>query len=294
MIQMKKRSASLLLPLLLLASVNWAQPFRKKFEPGIKKRYQLVMEQWYNGKLNDHVVSVCELTTIQDSGAWYEEVKWISMVQYKEKDTLVLDSLAARVTAYRIALDSIGKMELPKIHIPEMTQPIQDFTTFFVAISPQLGINHLHRQGDVYDVPRIITGDLTSGNFILKGADCFHVQLKYASKKKKLATLITSFQAPRESCISYYLPEMSTQVVDGVNNNIQMVMPAKDKFNVQWGREEFTIESKVNTRTGRLLSATMDNSLTFKMKINCNDGYKECAFEMPFKIERKLRVNMME
>jgi hypothetical protein len=292
--QIMKRSLPTLLILLFFVLTATAQPMKNKFELGKKKKYRLVMDQWYNGKHNSQVVSVCELTTIKDSAAYYEEVRWLSLLQYKEKDTLLLDTLAAKVKPYLIALDSAGKMEIPPIGIPEMTQPIQDFTTFFVAISQQIGVNHLKQVGDIYEVPTTIKGDLKSGNMILKGEDCFRVKLQYVSKKRKVATIITSFEPPKENCLNYYLPEMSAQVVDSTINNIQMVMSSKDKFNIQWGREEFIIETRVNTSNGTLLSATMDNPLSFKMKMNCNESYKECGFEMPFKIVRKLKVELIK
>jgi len=290
----KKSLQTTLLAFLFFVPGSEGQPVKNKFEAGTKKKYQLVLEQWHNGKLHNRSRAVCELTTIKDSGSYYEVVRWISLEQATRKDTVVQDSIAVKVKPYRIALDSTGKLEIPKIDVPQMTQPIQDFTTFFVAISPQLGINHLNRPGDVYEVPAIIKGDLASGNFILKGEDCFRVRLKYGSLDRNVATFLTSFEPPPVDCLDHYLPEMKVPVVDSLRNNIQMVMSSKDKFNIQYGLEEFTIESHVNSLTGTLLSATMSNSLRFKMKINCNANYQDCSFEMPFNIFRKLKVEMLD
>jgi len=266
------------------------QDIKRIFREGNKKKYQLVLEEWHNGKQDIWTRAVCELNTINDSGSYYELVKWISMVQAKGKDSIVGDTIAAKVKPYRIALDSSGKLEIPKIDVPAMTQPIQDFTTFFVAISTQLGIAHLKHVGDVYEIPSTIKGDLASGNFILEGEDCFRVKLKYQSKKRKEVTIVTSFEPPKDSCLTYLLPEMNIPVSETVRNNIQMIMPSNDKFNIQYGLEEFTIESHISRRTGTLLHATMSNSIILKMKINCNANYQDCSFEMPFRIVRKLKL----
>lgn len=67
-------------------------------------------------------------------------------------------------------------------------------------------------------------------------------------------------------------------------------MSSNDKFNIQYGVEEFKIESHLNSLTGSFDSATMVNSLTLKLKINCNSNYQNCSFEMPFNIVRKIKI----
>jgi hypothetical protein len=283
-----------LIALAVCISNSKAQGIKKIFDEGNKKKYQLILEEWHNEKLNSLTKSICELTTVKDSGYYYEEVKWISKVQITQKDSLVQDSIAAKVKPYKIALEAGGKLEIPKIDMPEMTQPIQDFTTFFVAISPQLGIAHLNKVGDIYNVPDNIKGNFANGSFILKGEDCFRVSLKFESLDSQVAIIGTSFEPPKEACLSYLLPEMDSSIIANIRNNFQMVMPSNDKLNIQYGVEEFRIESHLNNTTGLLEYATMINTLTLKLKINCNSNYQDCSFEMPFTIIRKLKVELLD
>jgi hypothetical protein len=73
-----------------------------------------------------------------------------------------------------------------------------------------------------------------------------------------------------------------------------MVQPTgNQKFNVQYGREIFYIYSITERNDGKLLSATMNNTLNLRLKINCDKDYKNSQADIPFTIQRDLKLELL-
>ena len=293
---MKESIISLNLMLLTFVVFGQKSPFDRKYKLGDVYRYKLTCTELHNGAWESTIISVCELKVIKDStGVFYDQVKWLSKQLLTEKDTLDETNKAISVKPYLISLDKKGKLDLPKITVPSMTEPIQDFNTFFVAVSPQLGTTALTNVGDTITKSDFIKGDFSNGSFILQGDDCFLIKLLMASKTFKTVFTEVQFLPPDKICFPYVLNEMNEPVVEGTINNFQMIQPTSDTtFNVQYGKEVFTIKSEVYKTNGKLKSATMDNTLNLKLKINCNKDYKNSQFEMPFTIQRNLQLELIK
>jgi hypothetical protein len=270
--------------------------FGRNYREGETYRYKLTSEQFYSGVWTATTVAVCELKVSRDiSGIYYDMVRWISMQNIRPKDTLNETHLAVKVIPYRISLDPRGKLEIPKIKEASMTGPITDFNTFLVAVSPQLGATKLSKQGEVQTNPQPVTGNFENGSTILKGLDCLQTSVQLDEVHPDHVVVTTHFLPPAQPCLSYLLPEMDIPVVKDTLNNFQMVVPAgKERFNIQYGREYFIIRSVVRTSDGKITSATMNNVLTLKLKLNCDSDYKDCKGEFPFTIERKLTLELLQ
>ncbi|MEO8406178.1 MAG: hypothetical protein ABI480_16335 [Chitinophagaceae bacterium] len=264
--------------------------FGRKYKTGETYRYKLTMEESHNGKWDHTNIAICELRVVKDSaGVPYDEVHWISRKTITGKDTIDVTSAARSVKPYRISLDTRGKIDLPAITVPDMTEPIQDFNTFFVAVSPMLGIGKLKKTGDSSLSKDPVTADFSNGSYILKGEDCIALSVKMISNTKQQVVIHSSFSPPSQACLSFLIPDMNTPVIADTINNFQMVMQAgPDKYNVQYGREYFYINSTLQKSDGKIVKAVMSNFLDLKLKINCNKDYKECQFEMPFAEQRTL------
>ena len=268
----------------------------RTYTRGDHYRYRLSCISYQNGQWTSTTVSVAELKVIDDgSGVPYDEIRWLSSLQMTPKDTTDETSLAVSVEPYRISLDPRGKVPLPSLTVAGMTEPITDLNTFFVAISPALGALTLKKTGDSFASPIKAIGDFSNGKNILKGQDCLQTTVRVTGKNDSDVFVETSFLPPAVTRLKFILPEMETPVIRDTTNNFQMVMPAgPDKFNVQYGREFFYIHSRVRGADGKLLGADMSNSLTLKLKINCDKDYQHCAFEMPMSIQRKLVLELLE
>jgi len=277
------------------AGLSASALFGRKYKVGDIYRYKLTMEELHDGKFDHTNIAICELKAIKDSlGIPYDEVRWISRKTINTKDTIDATKAALSVKPYLISLDPKGKLDIPKIEVPDMTEPIQDFNTFFVAVSPMVGATKLNIKGDSIINKEPVIADFSNGSFILKGEDCIAFSVKMTDITKNQVMILTTFFPPSKSCLSFLIPEMNTPVVPNTINNFQMVMPTgADKYMVQYGREYFYVNSTIQKSDGKIINATMFNQLNLKLKINCDKEYKNCQFEMPFSEQRNLRLEIL-
>jgi hypothetical protein len=269
--------------------------FARKYKPGEDYRYKITMSEYHNGEFAFTNVAVCELKVVYVAGVPYDEVHWLSKKLITAKDTTDQTAKAILVKPYRISLSGKGRIDLPRIDIAEMTEPIQDFNTFFVGVSPLIqGMDKIKNSGDSTTTKDPIIADFSNGTFILKGQDCLDITMKLVNTTKTEAILYTSFAPPKHNKLAYLLPDMNTPVFEHIPNNFQMVAPAgKDLFMVNYGREYFYINSTVRKLDGKIVKADMFNQLNLKIKVNCNSEYKNCQVEIPFAEQRKLTLELL-
>lgn len=269
--------------------------FPRKYRIGDIYRYQLTTEQLYNGKWNATTVVVMDLKVIQDSaGIPYDEVYSISQMVYTPKDTTNADHEARAVKPYRISLHPNGTVAIPRIEVPGMTGPITDFITFFVAVSPQSRITTLEKNGDSLIKKETTKGNFANGKTILYGEDCLAIKAYVTDVTREAVKLRTLFLPPAQPCLTFLLDDMKKQITNGVINNFQMVQPAgPGKYNVHFGNEEFTINSIVRREDGKITEADMSNTLHLKLRMNCDTTYKNCQMEVPFQIQRNLKLELL-
>jgi hypothetical protein len=269
--------------------------FVRNYKLGEVYRYKLTCEELHDNKWESTIISVCELHVVKDTnGIYSDEIHWLSKKKFTTKDTVDEAEKAILVKPYRISLAQNGRIDLPKIEVSNMTEPIQDFNTFFVAVGWFM-VDNLEKKSDSNTLKDLVKADFSNGSFILKGEDCFSVKATLTDVTKKLLTIRTDFMPPSENCFSYLLEEMKTPVIANTINNFQMVMPSgDDKYNVQYGCERFYVVSTIKKNEGKILSATMNNTLSLKLKINCDKDYKNSQFEMPFVMQRNLSLELIQ
>jgi predicted oxidoreductase len=301
--------ARLLLALLILLGCGLISPaklsaqvanhspslFPRKYNVGDKYRYQLTCEEWQNAKWTTTTISICELTVVSDSsGIPWDEVRWLSVRRLAPADTTDQSAIGQAMHPYRISLHPRGGVLMPPLNIPQMTEPIADFNTFFVAVAPVLGSAYLKKVGDKHITPWPIAGDFSNGKNILKGQDCLQTTVELTGEYGEGYTLLTSFMPPAKSALKYLIPAMNTPVVKDTMNNFQMVMPAGDgKFDLEYGREYFVVSSVMSRTDGKLLSGKMINEVTLKRQNNCDSTFNHCESEMPYSEERILTLTLL-
>jgi len=270
--------------------------FQREYKIGECYKYRLVTEEFHNGKWKSTTIVVNELEVVTDSmGVPHDKVQWVSKEVLTEKDTIKSVTEAAAVAPYLLSLHPKGKIEIPKINVQGMTGAIQDFATFYVAVSPHLGVPALQRQGDSLIRKELVQGNFANGINIIKGDDCFAVKVYLNELTNDRALLITAFEPPKEKHLSYLLDEMNVPVVKDTMNNFQMVLAlVNGRYNVQYGKEAFVITSSVKREDGKIERAEMINQLDLKLKVACTAVYEDCQMEMPFVIIRKLTLQVLQ
>ena len=260
----------------------------RNYKEGEVIRYRLTTES-NQGDKKTRTVSIAELKVVPDSGYYSEEVRWLSKINYSN-DSVNLDDVAKSVTPYRISMDPKGSVQLPKLDVPEMVGEITDLNTFFVAISPAFNIGKLSRTNAHISKPELVQGKFGDGKLIQKGEDCLKVSVTLLSQDAKYSTVQTQFMPPPKSCLSPLLDTIGKQTFQAPNN-FQMVRKADgDLVNLLWGVESFTIITKIENKTGRIVEANMTNTLTLRMRYNSSQDLQKYAAEIPVTISRNLRL----
>ena len=269
--------------------------FKRQYKTGDVYRYKLTLSEYNNDKLQFTNISVCELRVVDSNRMPYDEVRWLSKKVIRGNDTTDQTPVVLSTTPYRISLAGFGAINMPKIERPEMTEPIEDFNTFFAAVNP--GFFMLGRfagPGDSVAMMSPIKVSFANGSTIPRGEDCLAISLRITDTSAKETRIRTSFMPPAKPCLSYISADMSTPVVSGSLNNFQMVSPVGNKlFEVQYGREFFYINSVLSNLDGKILRGEMYNQLNLKIKHNCGSDYQGCQSETPFFEVRKLTLELL-
>jgi hypothetical protein len=281
--------------ILLLPLSAFSQGIKmREYKVGTETEYRLTSESYNNDKFSGKSISVARLTVVADSAILSEEIKWLSKTSFSDKDTINKDKAAQSIDPYRISLLPTGKILLPKLNNPEMVGDITDLNTFFVAVSPALHIDSLNRKSPVYKNEKTTSGNFADGVRILKGSDCTEVTQTLVKKTKKYTIVKTDFLPPLANCLVPLLDTIAKKVLE-YPNNFQMVQNAQaGKVNLIWGNESFTIITKIDNKDGKVLDATMTNVLNLRMRINASADLQTYAVEIPYKILRNLKLELIK
>jgi|SRR6185503_2154322 len=302
--QFNLRKIAAVLVFSLLSAQSYSQIFSDPAKPAFARRYtigetyryKLVLNEYNNGELQFTNISVCELHVIDSNRMAYDEVRWLSKKMIRGKDTIDQTPMAVSAKPYRLSLAGFGKVDLPKIEKPEMTEPLQDFNTFFAAINPGFSMmgKRFTQVGDSVAMKSPTRGNFSNGSTIPRGEDCLSIGVKITGATDKETHLYSSFMPSAKPCFSFILNDMNTPVVPGSPNNFQMVSPAGNNlFNLMYGREFFYINTTLRNADGKILHAEMYNQLNVKIKHNCDGNYQGCQVETPFGEVRKLTLELL-
>lgn len=284
----------ILMILLMLPFCSKAQFVKNRlYKKGEKFSYKLTTEVYRNENKTGKTVSISKHEVVADTGYLSEEIQFISKTSFTSKDTVNLDSLATKVLPYKITLSPKGKVLLPKLSVPSMTGDITDLNTFYVAIAPALDVQKLSTKNQIIRLSKLRQGNFADSIEILSGTDCLQITQKLVSVDKSYAVVETSFTPPDSLCVNPIL-EIIARNNKNQFNNIQFLRKSEgDKVNLLWGREHFTITSKISRINGQILEAKMINTLDLTMRYNCTPDLKSFAAEIPLSIKRILTLELI-
>lgn len=278
----------------LLPAIAFSQIAARKYKAGDTYKYKLTTEHWRNDVYTGKTVSIAEHKIVNDAGTMEEEIKWIRKISYNGTDSASLDSFAKRVAPYRISLLPNGKVLLPKLTVVEMVGEVTDLNTFFVAVAPASNAYKVSAKNPVYINREPRQGNFADSIFILYGTDCIEMSQHFISADKQSTTIRTNFLPPVSFCLSPLLDTVAKKIYDQPNN-FQMIQRGEDdKVNFFWGVETFTITSRVDNRTGAIIEAGMENILNLQMRYNATKDLQSYAVQMPVKIKRVLKLELIK
>ena len=236
------------------------------------------------------LIAITSHETILIDGVPHERVSWLRATGSQRGD---LTSLLKLVPPYDISLHPEGKLELftPPAD-PLIVQLATDLYTFWHTLSARSGIAHLRRVGDEHDNPEPLTGNFADEDEFLVGEDISAQRLRFVSLDATVATYEADALPPPEPAIKLHRAWMQPSVCNGKPNNFQMVQRQEHGFLVSWGCEQFHIASEVDRKSGRILSASMDDELHWRVKLCSDEQLTDCIERPDFARRRHVSLTL--
>ena len=287
--------AGVLLLFLNSAPPAAAQPASQPTEYSYSRRYVVGEVDHYELKAHSEgedgqLVGVSAHRTFLKRGIPHERVRWIQLTETELGDQTFF---AREVPPYDLSLAPDGELKPARVYgSSSMLGMVTDLYTFFFAVSPGAGTADVHRAGDTYTVSEPLSGDWSDQPGFLLGEDRTSVHLKLVSIASGVVTYQTDLLPPQETSLPMHRPWMEEPVCAGASNNFQMVLRQQDRFQAVWGCESSRIVSEVDASSGKILSAKMDNRLTFRTRL-CVDEQLENCTDDPAEVSKNRHVSLV-
>jgi hypothetical protein len=272
--------------------------YQRVYELGDSYRYEIRQTYFVNGTERDVATAVSNHEVVGPAPL-KERIRFERLVvtaNGKEQDQ---SSAITAVPPYTVSIASDapkGAMELPSLQGLDgaLVGMVTDLHTFLVAVSPHAGATHLKRAGDVYVNPEPTTGSWSNESTVPVGQDCIQITMKLVELAAETATVETAFEPPSKSCLKMRAAWMEKPISDGAGpNNFQQVRKGEDGFSLMWGRERFVVRAVVRRSDGKIVQASMDNELTLRTRIQCDETLTKCAGEAPVSLRRTLELRSL-
>jgi hypothetical protein len=272
--------------------------YRRIYRAGDQYRYEIQRTYYLNGELRD-VATAVSVHTVVGEPPTKERIHFERLTITANGNTADATLSIRGIPAYEVSLAADapkGSLDLPSLENLDgvVVGMITDLHTFLVAISPHAGINRVERVGDIDVSARPRQASWSNGSTVPLGQDCIQITSKLAALTVTTATIETSFLPPATQCLQMHRDWMVAPVDPETRaNNFQQVRKDSGARAVMWGREQFRVRAVVNRQDGKLRSATMDNELLLKMRMNCDETMEKCGAEVPLKLRRTLTLRLL-
>ncbi len=228
------------------------------------------------------------------TGAYFEEYRWTNLVSDGQPTPLSAEGAAFRE---RLSLDPNQSVTPPAPGTidPKLLGPALDLMTFYVDLWLANKSGQLTHVGDHYSFKYGAPSSWANGSQVILGQSAidFDLTLKSLDPSSGTAVLIVRHVPPEKSQIKLPAAWMQAPIADTPNNWVQIIkLPAK--FLGMVGRETFTDEITVSLADGKILSASMDNSVKTVLRTCDDEALTQCDPPQPHEIVRKIQIALVQ
>ena len=279
-------------PVLLAAqSSSTAQnPLHRQYRDGETLVYNMtgLNESWH------YTIQAQGIVKKDASGAYVEEYRWANLVSDGQPTALSPGSDAFR---QRLTLDPDQSLIAPDLSNADskLVGPALDFMTFYADLWLVNKTGQLTHAGDHFYVKVGTPSSWANVSQVILGQSSidFDLTLKSVNPSDQTAVLIVRHVPPEKSQLTLPAEWMQTPVADTPNNWVQVVkLPGKYLASV--GQETFTDELTVSLVDGKILSATMDNSVKTIARMCSDEALTQCDPPQPHEIIRKIQIALVK
>lgn len=286
---------SICILLLIAADPCGAQtvPYRH-YKANEQYHYKLTTQDYRNGRYDGTSVAISAHRVLKTGALFEEEIRWIYKSHWNGRDSISFEEQVKKISPYKISLSRQGALALPPLRTPGMTGEITDLNTFYVAIAPALNAQLLTASNQFLENPGIKEGNFADSVIILFGKDCIKTTQRLIFSGPDSVVIETSFLPPGRICLEPLLDTIAKPCKDGRINNFQMIQKSQQgKVNLFWGVEQFIIRTTLDTKSGRIIRAMMDNQLSLRMRYNSSADLSTYDIEMPVTLHRIVTLDIL-
>jgi len=171
---------------------------------------------------------------------------------------------------------------------PMLIGPITDTLTFYSDLLLAMKAK-LVQPGQTAYVPRSKPNSWADGQRVLLGQDAvdFSFKVESVNPAEQTETVLIQHVPPPE--VHVQIPAAWMQEAgSGTPNNFVQVSRDGDGFVAETGKETFEVRLVVDTRDGRMLSATMHNPVVLRARTCTDKELTSCGPEAPKTILREI------
>jgi hypothetical protein len=290
-----------MLPILLLAGLALAKSVATAQETlndlgGLQRRYtegavsHYVMTGDNDGR--EYTIRATDTVKRSSNGRFYEEIGWSDYTS-DTPQTLTSASLALRQT---VSLDDpVSYMKVPNLAgiQPVLIGPITDTLTFYSDLLLAIKSKLAH-EGQKDYVSRSTPNSWADGQRILLGQDVvdFSLTVVTVNPTDHTETLLIQHLPPPILHIQQPVKWMENEHPTAPNNFVQ-VSKEQDGFVAETGRETFDVQLMIDSRDGRILSATMHNPVLLRTRTCTDRELTQCSSERPRTILRDITFRLV-
>lgn len=226
-----------------------------------------------------------------DAGDLVEDLRWSDL--HVNGQTFPL-SPASQQFRELLSLSSNYKLSIPDLSKvqPILIGPITDLLTFYADVQLAMRQTGLVHPGDHVYIKHGLPNSWADSTYTLIGQDSidFDLTLLSIDPATQTATLIVRHVPPAQPQIKLPATWMYPSVGSSRNNWVQVQKTADSKYAAAVGQESFEADIKLSLPTGRILSATLDNSVDV-LERDCDDeALTVCAAPTHYRIRRQIKL----
>jgi len=225
------------------------------------------------------------------AGVPVENLAWTDL---SIDDNQIRLSAASRAFREPLSLAQGAKLGIGDLYHVQagLVGPVTDLLTFYADVKIAMSQHNLVHAGDHAYVSYGAPSSWADGTKIILGQDSidFAVMLKSIDPSADTATLVVRHVPPEQPQLKLPARWMSTPVATAQNNWVQVEKTADGKYIGSIGQETFDVEIKVSLRTGRILSATMDNPVQVSERLCTDAALTACGDPERYGIHRQITL----
>jgi len=279
----------LLFPSLLRAQTDTTTLFRR-YAAGEQIVYRMSATNQERGSVTHYQVRADGVVRRDTDGTMYEEFAWSDL---RVNDVRIPLPARSREFRERLSHSPAFRLAIPdlsRLH-PGLIGPVVDLLTFYADV--QIAIRQpLHQSGDHVYVNDGNPNSWADGKRVLTGEDAidFDMTLADVNPADSVVTLIVRHVPPAHPAIALRAPWMSAPVAETPNNWVQVARADTASYVASVGRETFEATIRLRLGSGRLLSATLDNTVQVLERICSDSLLTDCGSPRRYTIRRRIEI----